>query len=528
MAGKNQVTLTFAGDTDKLDKAFARVQAEAAATGKAFDKTADHAVAASKRMETVADASDHIDTLGSKATSSLGALSSGFELLGPSGAGAAQGLMTAALATDALSGAGEAATIATDTLKGALGKAKAAFQGFSTAGKVATVSLGVIGVAALAAGAIFLAFKQHQDEVKQSVDDLSKSLNFQTGALTYNNRQTIAAKLEERGLAETADKLGISQLELTDAILKGGDALDKLVPKQVNLNKNSTEQAVLMKKLSEGTRELSSEVGKAQQQQGRMADATGNVTDAMDASTTATKNAKEALKDYREFVTDQFDPMANLVHRLEDVRSAQNDYREALRAHGPNSREASAANLRLAESIVSASGAAVDAAGKFGDKLDPALHDILVNGGLTEGQIRDIEKAFKAAKKAGEGFEGTYRANAELNIKIRGLTSIHFDSEGNPTRGRPQGRASGGSTNAGQTYMFGEAGREIGVFGSPGYVANARETMSILAGGTQPAPAQRAPVFEFKSNGGTMEDAVVAAFEKAYKQGRITVLAKGA
>lgn len=61
--------------------------------------------------------------------------------------------------------------------------------------------------------------------------------------------------------------------------------------------------------------------------------------------------------------------------------------------------------------------------------------------------------------------------------------------------------------------------------------AQGQEMLAVLQAGERVIPANRSggtTVFEFRSNGGTMEDAVVATFEKAYKQGRITVLARTA
>lgn len=59
--------------------------------------------------------------------------------------------------------------------------------------------------------------------------------------------------------------------------------------------------------------------------------------------------------------------------------------------------------------------------------------------------------------------------------------------------------------------------------GAPG-----QEMLAVLQAGERITPANRANAgavnLTFRSNGGTMEDAIVAAFEKAYRNGRITVL----
>lgn len=507
MAGRNEVSLTFVGDTVSLERANKRAQESIAATGKAFDKAADDAVHASKRMETVAEASDHVNTLGDKATSSLGALSSGFELLGPSGTGAAQGLMTAALATDFLSGASEAAVIATDTLKGALTKAKAAFSGLSSAAKIGVVSLGVVGVAALAAGAIFLAFKQHQEETKATVDALSQSLKFQGDAFKQNNRQVIAAKLEEKGLLETANKLGINQRDLTDAILAGGDALDKLVPKQVNVNKNSSEQAVLTQKLSLGTHELSNQVSLAKDQQGRLASATEDVSGAFSDQAVTVNNARDALKAYNQSLHDELDPAANLFHRIQDLRKAQQDYTAAVKEHGAKSQEAIDANVNLAETVLDARDAALAAQGSFSGKFTPSMLAAFKQAGLTKDQIRGLEKALKDTKAAGDKLDGqTFQFSVIEEQKL--LRRNAFE------RNLP-GRASGGPVSAGQTYLVGERGPEVVTFGSSGFVHD-NKSSAAMSGGRM--------TLEIRSGGTAMDDVIVGVIEKAAKRGRFTVL----
>lgn len=500
---KNQATLLLAGDEDQLSRSLKKAQADVERLSAAIDDAADQAARSSKRMETVADASDHIDTLGSKATSSLGALSSGFELLGPQGEGAAKGLLTAALATDALSGAGEAATIATDTLKGALSKAKAAFSGLSTAAKVGVVSLGALGIAAAAAGAIFLAFKQHQAETKAQVDELSKSLDFQSDTFRSNNRQVIAAKLEERGLLEVAKKLGISQEDLTAAVLDGGAALDALVPKQVNLNKNSTEQAVLTKKLAEGTRELSAQVSLAKDQQDRLFNATERLTKANEAHSASIERSIAQLERQRQALHDELDPTANLFHRLQDVKKAQDEYTDAVKEHGRSSPEATEANVNLAEAILDAQDAARQAKGTFDGTLSPALVDLLKKAGATKEQVRGLETALRDTKKAGDKLDGqTFSFSVVETQKL--IRSGGFD---------PPGRAAGGPVAAGGTYLVGERGPELVTFGASGFVHDAASTAAM---------ASRPSEIHFHSNGGTFEDGLVAMFEKLVKQGRIT------
>ena len=120
------------------------------------------------RMGSVADSADTLDSKASQATGSLGALSSGFELVGAEKF--AGGLQAAALATDFLSGVGAGLNLIMDgtalasaraaistTAQGVAAKATAASQWLLNAALSANpIGLVVIAVAALVAGFILL------------------------------------------------------------------------------------------------------------------------------------------------------------------------------------------------------------------------------------------------------------------------------------------------------------------------------------------------------------------------------------
>jgi TP901 family phage tail tape measure protein len=79
---------------------------------------------------------------------------------------------------------------------------------------------------AIGAGITVLgAFAAEQARSKADVDELSQTLDAQTGAVTGNTRAWVAKKLQDEGAFETAKRLGVSQSELVDAVLYGTDAL---------------------------------------------------------------------------------------------------------------------------------------------------------------------------------------------------------------------------------------------------------------------------------------------------------------
>lgn len=93
------------------------------------------------------------------------------------------------------------------------------------------------GKAALSGGAMTAAtlaigyFVARAADAAATTAELTDSLDQTTGALTDYSREIVAKKLAESGAFDSAKTLGISQKELTDAVLEGGDALDEIQKK---------------------------------------------------------------------------------------------------------------------------------------------------------------------------------------------------------------------------------------------------------------------------------------------------------
>lgn len=99
---------------DRAAAPMSRVEQAADRMGRGVDQAAR---TAGSGVSEFADRADNLDSKASSATSSLGALSSGFELVGAEKY--AQGLQSAALATDFLSGVGEGLNLVLNTTIGA-------------------------------------------------------------------------------------------------------------------------------------------------------------------------------------------------------------------------------------------------------------------------------------------------------------------------------------------------------------------------------------------------------------------------
>lgn len=98
-------------DASRVESGFADVGDSAADMAREVDQASRKAEGAASRLDRVGDSADNLDSKSAQATGSLGALSSGFELVGAEKY--AMGLQSAAMATDFLAGVGEGLNLIT-------------------------------------------------------------------------------------------------------------------------------------------------------------------------------------------------------------------------------------------------------------------------------------------------------------------------------------------------------------------------------------------------------------------------------
>jgi TP901 family phage tail tape measure protein len=109
-----------------------------------------------------------------------------------------------------------------DAIGGVGGKAA---TGLRAAGSALMGPLGI----ALAAGTIALGYWVNKEaEAKQGVDEMTTSLDQQTGAVTESSRAIAAHQMIEDGTTAAARKLGIDLSTLTDAALGNADAQERV------------------------------------------------------------------------------------------------------------------------------------------------------------------------------------------------------------------------------------------------------------------------------------------------------------
>lgn len=220
----------------------------------------------------------------------------------------------------------------------------------------------------------------------------------------------------------------------------------------------------------------------------------GTLTDA----TRAANGNKDALVSLSNEMRAQADPVFALREAQVKLSEAQKASADSIKKHGRNSKEAKAATRDLATAALDLQ-SKVGALGEdFDGKLTPAMHDSLRAANLTEGQIRDVEKEFGAARRAGDRYAKNYSANAKVygtstvrkslysvrdaaNSIPRAVTiAMRITGVGNVSAAaaavRKNARASGGPVARGIPYLVGEHGPEMVVPEAAGRVMSAAAT----------------------------------------------------
>lgn len=199
---------------------------------------------------------------------------------------------------------------------------KTAWEGLSKVGRGLTLSAGGVGLALLAATAIYGAFAKKNAEAKQRADDLRATLDEQTGAITGNTRAYVANQLAQSGLAQKAKDLGLNLSTITDAALGNETAL-KAVTTQLDaiatntgyknaLTGNSdaaTEQSASAFELKKQLLGLNGSLSDAQTQQKLAAEGAQTNKSAQELQAEAVKAANEAFQKQAQSLQDVISAM---------------------------------------------------------------------------------------------------------------------------------------------------------------------------------------------------------------------------
>ncbi|MEV6905149.1 hypothetical protein, partial [Amycolatopsis sp. NPDC051372] len=136
-----------------------------------------------------------------------------------------------------------------DRFRTAVGLAAAAGTGIKTAASGLVSALGgPWGIALAGAGVALSLLAGHQQDAaqkaaehKSAVDELSQSLDKQSGAATTATRELVSKNLQDAKAFDQANKLGVSVDSVTDAVLNQGNSYDQLKGKLQGIIKAHTE-----------------------------------------------------------------------------------------------------------------------------------------------------------------------------------------------------------------------------------------------------------------------------------------------
>lgn len=240
------------------------------------------------------------------------------------------------------------------------------------------------GAAFIAGTAVLTHFWQENQKAKQRVQDLTESLDKQTGALTENSRETAFKALQDSGAVDAAKKLGINLATLTSAALDNKDAVA-----QVSAALDTQQQATI--------------------------DAAG----AQGRASSATASALKPIQTIREAISGQ-------NGELEKAKSGWHDHAQAMQSSAADSTTAATATVSYTDKLK----AARDAVRKLLDEENKRRN---ANLGVLGDQIalnQALADAREEAKKGKATLDLTTQAGRDNAGALRDLADAWNSSSG--------------------------------------------------------------------------------------------------
>lgn len=262
--------------------------------------------------------------------------------------------------------------------------AKGAMVALGITAKGLSLAAGAVGIAITVAASAFVAFAGKQAAAKIEVDSLSDALTRSNGVIDENIAQMRAKSLEESGALQSAQLLGISIKDLTQASLGNVDAQDR-----VNAKLNT---------YAEVAGGLSPELDRATAGQNGVAEAARNVQDAIGGGN---EKLNAAVAEYQ---------------RVKDATDAANP---ALTATG------AAAQVVAVQSVNAATGMATLADGTTrlatgSEQAAAAQSAIATSLGLAKAAMAGTEGAANLSADALDRLTASMFANANQALALSG------------------------------------------------------------------------------------------------------------
>lgn len=253
----------------------------------------------------------------------------------------------------------------------------------------ATLVGGALGVATF----IVSTFITQWAQSSASAESFAESLDKVTGATTSYTRELVAKKLQEADAFDVAEKLGYSQRELTDIVLEGGDAYEKLISK-VNDYSNSSDPfaAIAATNAAQAIRRTNEELIRGK-------DSWENISAATAEAEKSTRESERALASLEGVAVSVGQEIDDLADQIRNFGSAQFDVREANRQV-----EQSLADLR---GSLEENGHTFDITTQAGRDNQAALDDVAASyleaaaaAGIQAGSVDAALPVLEAGRKA--------------------------------------------------------------------------------------------------------------------------------
>lgn len=193
-------------------------------------------------------------------------------------------------------------------------------------------------IAIIAAIAVLGKLQERNADYEARVDDLTSTLDANTGAFTANTRASVAKSLQDKGAYDAAKQLGISIETLTDAALGEGDAMEEVRKKVTDYQlQHSFTDGVLA---SFGQSVVQNVTGPLQTERDALQGAKDDhkaLAEATEGNTDKTKDAAQAYLEAEDGASKLLDTLTDLINKIneangtgQDAVSANARYRESL------------------------------------------------------------------------------------------------------------------------------------------------------------------------------------------------------
>lgn len=289
---------------------------------------------------------------------------------------------------------------------------KAAMTQVGVAGRTAAIGIGALSLGLTAATVIVGAYIAKQANIAANTSQLVDTLDQATGALTKYSRSFVAKKLADEGVFNAAREAGVSQKELTESILEGGDALDSTLKK---FGKTNTALGIFT-----GQSERSASA------QGKIKDLAQSVGD----SAQAFKDLKASGADAADSTSDVSSAAADATTGLTDLsgaadtgKSSLDDLKKAIEGFGSAQLDVDSATRGFYESVdkltqsVKDNGQSLDVTTEKGRNNQSALDDIASSTlSLSSATLTQTGSQQKAAAVIDQGRAAFIRAAGQLGV----------------------------------------------------------------------------------------------------------------